>query len=452
MKVREKTSAQLLQKRKFYMRALVFFTVFMLLAFNLASWLFLNRMNHYLEQELEKRLKAIANLSAQKIETDYMDAIYSPEERSLGGLLLRPFLSRLIYDFELESAFIINAQNQVLIDAQNKFPDEQQLTYLEQDSTILEEAWSGSLAASPIHIVEGNKFKSVYAPLRNEYFEVSAVLVLEASADFFQLLDLFRRGLILGGLVSLGLIVVFSFFISWIVSLLIRTHDQMQQSEKLAAMGQMAASMAHEIRNPLGIIKGTADVLKEKYAPKDKSDELFDFIFAEVQRLNHLVNNFLSFAREPKLNITPQDLNAVIEKVIHAAQRDSQENSGKFLYVPDESLPLVPIDENALQQVLFNLILNAQQAISDENGEITVRLDKTQTRKGTFARISVQDNGEGIEGDVEKIFEPFFTTKSSGSGLGLAISRQLIEKHGGWMEVTSEPGNGTTFFIYLPLK
>ena len=397
-------------------------------------------------------MKAIANLSAQKIETDYMDAIYSPDERSLGGLLLRPFLSRLIYDFDLESAFIINSQNQVLIDAQSRFPDEQQLTYLDQDSTILEAAWSGMLAASPIHIVEGNKFKSVYAPLHNEYFEVSAVLVLEANADFFQLLDLFRQGLILGGLVSLGLIIVFSFFISWMITLLIRTHDQMQQSEKLAAMGQMAASMAHEIRNPLGIIKGTADVLKEKYAPKDKSDELFDFIFAEVQRLNHLVNNFLSFAREPKLNITPQNLSVLVERVIHAAQRDSQENSASISFSSEKELPLVAVDENALQQVLFNLILNAQQAISDENGEILIKIEKKQTRKGNFARISVQDNGEGITGDLEKVFEPFFTTKSSGSGLGLAISKQLIEKHGGWMEVISERGKGTTFFIYLPLK
>ena len=446
------TSKKLLQKRKFYVRALVFFTVFMLLIFNLASWLFLNQMKKYLEKELEKRLVAIANLAAQKIETDYLDAIYAKNEGSLGQLLLKPYLSRLLYDFELESVFIINPQNVILIDAQNRFPDQQELTYLEQDSTILETAWSGTIAASPIHIIAGNKFKSVYAPLHNEYFEVAAVLVLEASADFFRLLDLFRRGLIIGGLASFALIIIFSFFISWIVSLLIKTHNQMQQSEKLAAMGQMAASMAHEMRNPLGIIKSTADVLKEKYAPKDQSDELFDFIFDEVQRLNHLVNNFLSFAREPKLNLVKQNLKPIIEKVISALQRDSQNPPVAIEFQADDDLPEIAVDENGLQQVLFNLILNAQQALPEENGKISIALGKKQIRRNWYALISVHDNGSGITGELEKIFEPFYTTKSSGSGLGLAISRQLIEKHGGWMDVESTPGEGTTFYIYLPIK
>ncbi len=442
---------RLLQKRKFYVRFLVIFTVFMLLAFNLGSWLFFNRMDDYLERELEKRLKAIASLNSKSIEADYIEEMNSFQENRLVRLLIRQQLNRLVYDFELESAFVIDRNNVVLIDPQSKFPEGQSLTYLQQDSAAIELAWSGQIAASPIHFVEGNKFKSVYAPLRDEFFSVSALLVLEASADFFELLDVFKQGLIVGGLVSFGLIVVFAFFISWMITLLIRTHEQVRQNEKLAAMGQMAASVAHEIRNPLGIIKGTADVLKEKYTAQNKKDELFDYIAAEVQRLNLLVNNFLSFAREPKLNLEKADIIAVIEKAVAAIEREEQEKMVQLNVNIADKPDIFAFDENTIQQVLFNLLINAKQAV-EENGRVEVRLEIEKIKHAKFAKVIVSDNGTGIKEDKEKIFEPFYSTKSSGSGLGLAICKQIIEKHGGWIDFETELNKGTRFYFYLPMK
>ena len=451
MEIMVSPAEKLLKKRKFYIRSLVIFTVLLLLAFNLGSWLFFNRMDNYLEQELEKRLKAIAGLTSQKIETDYLEDLTSPSEGNLSRLLLRPFLSRLIFDYELESAFIIDRNYVVLMDAQNKFPQGQKLTYFDQDSSALEQAWSGQIAVSPIHIVEGNKFKSVYAPLQNEFFEVTAVLVLEASADFFELLDLFKQGLIIGGLVSFGLIILFSFFISWMITLLIRNHESLQQSERLAAMGRMAASMAHEIRNPLGIIKGTADVLKEKYATNVQPDELFDYIAAEVQRLNYLINNFLSFAREPKLNPKLDNLKNVVERAVAAIKREDQDNKIEIKIKFFKEIKSFYFDPDAIQQVLFNLLINSLQAIKNQ-GKIEISLNIKTIKNKTFAEVSISDNGPGIEGDVEKIFEPFYTTKSKGSGLGLAICKQIIEKHGGWIELETEKNKGTTFRFYLLME
>jgi signal transduction histidine kinase len=445
------TEERLLQKRKFYIRFLVIFTVLMLLAFNLGSWLLFNRMDNYLEQELEKRLVAVASLTAQKIETDYIDEIISPDEGGIGKQLIQQQLRDMLYDYDFESAFVIDRDYTVLFDGGNRFPRGQKRTYIKQDSTALEQAWAGNISPSPIHILDGNKFKSVYAPIKDDLFEeVQALLVLGASADFFELLKLFQQGLIFGGLVSFGLIIVFSFFISWMITLLMRTHESLQQSEKLASMGRMAASMAHEIRNPLGIIKGTADVLKEKYAAKDQPDELFDYISTEVQRLNYLIANFLSFAREPKLNLKSANIKTIIEKAVAAIEREEHDFKIDIITNIKNEIPLFKFDENTIQQVLFNLMINAHQAF-ERDGKIEININLISLKNKKYVEITVADNGPGIEGDTTKIFEPFFTTKSTGSGLGLAICKQIINKHGGWIHVISNIGKGTTFTIFLPL-
>lgn len=445
------TEERLLQKRKFYIRLLVIVTVLLLMAFNLGSWLFLRQMDNYLEKELEKRLLSIVKLTNRILRTQYIEGLLSQNETDLDPLIFKPVLSDLIYKEQLEGAFIIDRAYRVLVDGQRELAIEQKRTYLQQDSLVIAQAWQGEISVSPIHLVEGNRFKNVYAPIRDISLEVVALLVLEANADFFEILGLFKRGLIIGGLVSFGLIVLFSFFISWMITLLIRTQESLRKSEKLAVMGQMAASMAHEIRNPLGIIKSTADVLKEKYADKNRSDELFDYISEEVRRLNHLVNNFLSFARDPKLNLKMSHLDQVIIKAVSAIEREQHGKNVRIDFVQTEHLEPFYVDEDAIQQVLFNMLINSIQAIEGE-GTIEIQLQQEMKKNKRYAKIRITDNGKGIEGDLNKIFEPFYSTKSSGSGLGLAISKQIIEKHGGWIEAESSPNQGTTFRINLLIQ
>lgn len=444
------TAEKLLHKRKFYARFLIIFTVLLLIAFNLGSWIFLKQMDNYLEQELERRLTAIARLAEYNIRNQYIENLISKYETDFDYENTRPFMNLLVNLNELQAAFIIDRNFQVLVEGGSELPIEPTRTYLQQDSVAIEHAWQGETAASPIHLVEGNRFKNVYTPLRDISLEVVALLVLEANADFFEILELFKRGLIIGGLISFGLIIVFSFFISWMVALLIRTQESLKHSEKLAAMGQMAASMAHEIRNPLGIIKSTSDVLKEKYAAEKTSDELFDYISDEVRRLNYLVNNFLSFAREPKLNFKTTDLNQIIKKAVAAIEREKQDRPIEITCHRVEQLAPFAFDEDAIQQVLFNLLINAIQAIERE-GTIDIGLTTTDIKNRSYAKLTVSDNGAGIQGDLSQIFEPFYSTRSSGSGLGLAICKQIIEKHDGWIEVESQPGKGTVFWFYLPI-
>jgi len=445
------TEEKLLQKRKFYVRSLIIFTVLLLFAFNLGSWLFLKHMDNYLEQELEKRLTSVARLAENMIRKRYVDNLLSWFETDCNFDNIKPVLNLLVDLGELQAAFLIDQNFQVLAEGGREFPLEQSRTYLQQDSVAIENAWQGEISASPIHVVEGNRFKNVYAPLRDLSLDVVALLVLEANADFFEILGLFKRGLIVGGLVSLGLIIIFSFFISWMVTLLIRTQESLKQSEKLAAMGQMAASMAHEIRNPLGIIKSTADVLNEKYAAASESDELFEYISDEVMRLNYLVNNFLSFAREPKLNPKLADLNQIIKKAVSAIEREIQDQEIEVSIHNAEQLEPFIFDEGAIHQVLFNLMINSIQAI-EQKGKIEIGLKEVTLKSQPFAELSVSDNGLGIEGNLSKLFEPFYSTKSSGSGLGLTISKQIIEKHGGWIEVESQSNEGATFRLFLAIR
>ncbi|MDZ7263789.1 MAG: ATP-binding protein [candidate division KSB1 bacterium] len=442
---------RLLKKRKASVRLLVLSTILLLLAFNLGSWLFLRQMDNYLEKELEKRLMSMARLTDRILRSQYIESLLSNNEMDLNPQLFKPVLSDLILKEQLEGAFIIDQGYRVLVDGQRELPLESRRTYLIVDSAAIARAWQGEISVAPSHIVQGNRFKNVYTPIRDISLEVVALLVLEANADFFEILGLFKRGLIIGSLVSFGLMIVFSFFISWMITLLIRTQESLRRSEKLAAMGQMAASVAHEIRNPLGIIKSTADVLKEKYADREQPDELFDYISEEVRRLNHLVNNFLSFAREPKLNLKTANVNEIIQRAVKAIVREQCEQQIAIHITAAEQLVCDRIDEDAMQQVLFNMLINAIQAIAEE-GRIDIRLQRVAVKNKEYAQIQISDTGRGIEGDIEKIFEPFYSTKSSGSGLGLTISKQIIEKHGGRIEVASLPGEGTTFRLYLPLQ
>ena len=211
----------------------------------------------------------------------------------------------------------------------------------------------------------------------------------------------------------------------------------------------MSASVAHEIRNPLGIIKATADVLKGKYDRPDNPDDLFNYIGAEVQRLNNLVNDFLAFARESPLKLEAGSIGDTARKAVQAFQRDCGELNCPIELTVQPDLPDVHHDKEKIYQVLLNLLRNAAQA-TDVDGFISVTA--SHDTKGKTVLIRVTDTGTGIEGDVSEIFDPFYTTKSSGSGLGLAITRQIIEQHHGWIKVESTPGKGATFTIYLPVQ
>ena len=221
-----------------------------------------------------------------------------------------------------------------------------------------------------------------------------------------------------------------------------------RRSERLAALGQLSAGLAHELRNPLGTIRASAEMLL-KNVPEDGgvARELAGFISSEVDRTNSLVTRFLEFARPLKLEPQKAELDQAIDRAIAQLERGTPHRDVTIYrnYSPDV-LPFA-FDAELMERVFYNLLLNAAQATAP-GGEVTV---KTRALGGSV-EISVIDRGAGIEaGQLENVFNPFFTTKKDGVGLGLAIVSKIVDLHGGKITVESEPGKGSIFRVFLPV-
>ncbi|HYK18082.1 MAG TPA: ATP-binding protein [Bryobacteraceae bacterium] len=222
-----------------------------------------------------------------------------------------------------------------------------------------------------------------------------------------------------------------------------------RRTERLAALGQLSAGLAHELRNPLGTMKASAEMLAKQVEPANEvAREMAGFISSEVDRTNQLVTRFLDFARPMSVRLEKTDLAQLVDQAVNEIGKHVPPLNVAIYknYSPD--IPPFLLDAQLMERVIYNLLLNAAQA-SSPGGSITV---KTRESEGTV-EIAVIDRGSGIEPKhLENIFNPFFTTKSTGVGLGLAIVSKIVDEHEGKIAVESEPGSGTIFRVYLPLR
>ncbi len=229
-----------------------------------------------------------------------------------------------------------------------------------------------------------------------------------------------------------------------------RLQGEIRRTEKLAAIGGLAAGVAHEIRNPLSSIKGIASYYKSKFEDGSDDKEMAGVMIEEVDRLNRVVSELLEFARLTRLELKPSNINELLE---HSARLVQQEAAAKKvqmqLNLTSDSL-VADVDPDRLTQCFLNLYLNALQAM-ENGGQLAITSSSIRNR-GTLA-IDIKDTGAGISADdLTKIFDPYFTTKPKGTGLGLAIVHKIIEAHHGEVKVRSVPGKGTLFSIILPVK
>jgi PAS domain S-box-containing protein len=232
------------------------------------------------------------------------------------------------------------------------------------------------------------------------------------------------------------------------VQALQEAQERLAVSERMAGIGQVAAHVAHEIRNPLVSIGGFARRIQRKAGDPNYVEQRAAIIVHEVERLERILRNVMDFTAPAKPELGETDLNGVISAVIESQQPAFEEHATTVITSLDPSLPHVPADANQITQVIINLVRNATQAM---DGAGTVTLSTRRVDPGRMVEVSVQDTGPGIPRDkLQAIFNPFFTNKADGTGLGLAVSRKIIVDHGGTLTCESELGGGAKFLIRLP--
>ncbi len=224
--------------------------------------------------------------------------------------------------------------------------------------------------------------------------------------------------------------------------------EELRRSERMAALGKMAAGVAHELRNPLSSIKGLALLLRSRFQGLGNDQETADILVQEVERLNRSIGELLAYARPQKLLKQPVQPAEIVEKAVSLIRMDAEAAGVLMTTRVVGEAPELLADPDKLNQVLLNLFLNAIQAMPQGG-----RLDIEIAGVGTTVEIRVQDSGMGISReDLSRVFDPYFTTKAEGTGLGLAMSLKIVEEHEGTITVTSEKNGGSLFVVSLPLN
>jgi two-component system, NtrC family, sensor histidine kinase HydH len=231
-----------------------------------------------------------------------------------------------------------------------------------------------------------------------------------------------------------------------------RAEAEARRSERLAALGQMSAGLAHEIRNPLGVIKGSAEMLSEKVRDSQPlAAELAGYISSEVNRLNSLVARFLDFARPSHLQLQKQSVAEVVDRALEAVRPQFSGAPVKVERDYAPKLPEIQLDAQLCEQVFINLITNAYQAMDGKDGRLRIAIAPERAKGKAGVGVTVEDTGPGVPPELrEQIFNPFVTSKQGGVGLGLAIVAKILDDHRGWIRLETDDSKGARFRVFLP--
>jgi len=224
--------------------------------------------------------------------------------------------------------------------------------------------------------------------------------------------------------------------------------DESAHSERLAFTGRIAASIAHEIRNPLGNVSMAVQQLRDAFTGDSPWAKHIEVIIRNTERINFLITELLNCARPPKLNIRPHDIHKILESILDSIKTKIASQRIVVSKQFNSQMPSINVDKEQIERVFLNVMINSLESMSN-GGNMTI----TTEMEGDFLVVKIRDTGEGIpEEDIIRIFDPFFSTKPSGVGLGLSTTYGVVVSHGGTIDVESERNRGTLFVISLPTK
>jgi signal transduction histidine kinase len=410
-----------------------------------SSWLAYARVRASLDAEFEQRLLRIASTAASQLAADQVSEARHGGEESAGYLAVQVQLATLRAVTGVDDASLVDSLRVTLVDARAPSEAEGRTTPLDSLArAALLAAMGGEAAVSdPFH--RGDRIlRAGFAPVRAPGRPASGVIAVEAEPQYLAVLSELGRTLWLVALFSAVAIGVLAFTFIRAAASSSRLERRLSRAENLAAMGRLTATLAHEIKNPLAIIRGSAERLR---GADPESRRMADFVIEESDRLSRTVARYLQFARGSESLAETGDGIAALDATL-----DLLEGEFKARRVVLErsrsgaDSVTVRLDSESLKQVYLNLLLNAVESMP-EGGHLRV------SDRGTPERLEVviADEGAGMAAEVlSRIGNPFFTTKAQGSGLGLFLSRRLVRSSGGDLEIRSEPGRGTTCTVRLP--
>lgn len=421
--------------------------VAILAVFISADWYYYNRTRRSLDGEFGQRLAVLAELvSASLSENQRRPGLDPWTEPSRMDTALTAKLELLRRSHEISNVLVVREDGTTLASLRpGLYPAGEPYPHWDMDFPAIMSALGGVPAATKLfEASRGIYLKAGYAPVLSDSGMARAVVAVEASPAFLEGLVRLRLILVVvTGMSVLG-IVLFTVFAFRATGSLLKARESLMRAETLATMGRMAAGLAHEIRNPLFIIRSAAEKLRDTCP--ERAAEIESYVIEEVDRLNGTLTDYLLFARDERGRSISFDLAVTLGRSVRNIQ-ESLEGSDVDISA-DFEIERAPFsgEEKRLQQAFLNIILNARQAIAG-GGRVRVTL----VSNGRQYVIRVTDTGAGVpEKDLSRIFEPFFTTKTYGSGLGLTITKKVIEDHGGRIAVKSAVGAGTEVTITLP--
>ncbi len=315
--------------------------------------------------------------------------------------------------------------------------------YIENDRGAFTAALSGLPRATELYRVGGRLFRGSYAPIFDESGRVSWILSVETGAEYFQLLASLRRNMFLFGLLSIVVAVAGGLILISTAIVLRRMGQRLLAASTLASMGRMAAGVAHDIRNPLAIIRGSAERLSK--SASENQVELLRFISEEAGRIDSTIEDYLSIARSERPMLIK--IGELVSGIIEGLSTTATTNRVTIETEIDDAI-VIAAPKRALERTIFNLVMNSIEAMPD-GGRIRI----VATSGGKDFRLAISDNGPGISARIARdIFDPFFTTKKTGTGIGLTIAKKLIEDAGGTLILKSFRPGECSFEIAFPIR
>jgi signal transduction histidine kinase len=398
------------------------------------------RAERHLDNEMGERLKAVARGLATTVAASGPDSL---TEDVVDDDLIS-VLFDASFEADLSNVVVLTPEGITVVDLGGFFQPGEPNPFIDLDFSAVTQARAGIAAYSNLYQSGDDYMKSAYAPIKSPNDDVIGILGVEAGAGYFsELRELSNMIVFILGASVIAVAVLGLLFFRQSLAL-DRAQEAAIRKENLATMGRMVANIAHDIRNPLSIIKTSAQRLGKKYS---SDDDVFSYISEEVDELNRILTGYLDFAGSHKTSIAPYSAQKIISRCLLVVEPEIRAaRIGLTKHLPDGDV-VISVDEKRAQQAVMNVLMNAVQAVS-EGGKIEVSVVKSPP----YGVIAVSDDGRGIEEkDLGEVTKPFFTNRADGSGLGLSIVQTIMEEHNGRLTIGSRPGTGTKVDLSFPL-